>query len=226
MFPYLLFLTFKARSYCLLPIIIVLAYSSPLRLVFALGCFLYTCLHANQLRKYRLWGVWLFYLCLFPFFLWFFYKKITLPQELLGVGDLNVGWGTYFMFSCAFWAVLTMRKMGKTFFTGLLYWSLLLISLVSFVGAEDMPANDDAYSRIFCRQVFWAIPFIVAAFCFCLMEHGKSVFWHKIASGAGCLLCRFLHVSGQAHAASVSETASDGLFRPFFCRHAVFFETG
>lgn len=198
MFPYLLFLTFKARSYCLLPIIIVLAYSSPLRLVFVLGCFLYTCLHANQLRKYRLLGAWLFYLCLFPFFLWFFYKKITLPQELLGVGDLNAGWGTYFMFSCAFWAVLTMRKMGKTFFAGMLYWSLFLISLVSFVGTENMTASDDAYTGIFCRQVFWAIPFCVAAFCFCLMEDGKSVFRYRIASGAGCLFL-FLDWLGILH---------------------------
>lgn len=195
-FPYLLFLTLKPRSQYLLPIIIILAYSSPLQLVFCFGCFFYVLFHMNQLRRYGLVRVWGLYLCISPFFIWYFYQKTQLAQRLLGVGDLASGFGTYFMFASAFWAVLSIRRVGITFVKGLLCWSLFLVMFVSILGTEHEPLNEmENTARIFCRQVFWAIPFCAATFCFFILERRRKFAWLGFGAGLGCFVL-FLDIVG------------------------------
>lgn len=187
--PYLLFLTLRPKSQYLLPIIIILAYSSPLRLFFCTACFFYVLFHMNQLRRYGLFGVWWLYLCLSPFFIWYFYQKTQMVSYLVGVGDLASGFGTYFMFACAFWAVLCIRRMGTTFLKGLFYWSLFLVFLVSFVGVErDATMAEDAGKGLFTRQVFLAIPICAATFSYFILRKSRELRKIGLLAGLACLV--------------------------------------
>lgn len=187
--PYLLFLTLRPKSQYLLPIIIILAYSSPLRLFFCTACFLYVLFHSNQLRRYGLFGAWCLYLCLSPFFIWYFYQKTQMSRYLAGVGDLASGFGTYFMFACAFWSVLCIRRMGVTFLKGLFYWSLFLVLLMSFIAVErDASMVDDAGKSLFTRQLFLAIPVCAATFAYFILERRRELRRIGLLAGFACIV--------------------------------------
>lgn len=171
--PYVLYMVFKPRSIYLLPLIIILAYSSPLRIVFCAGCFLYVMFHITELRRYKLLGAWLFYLCLAPFFIWYFHARLKMPRFVGGVGELTSGFGTYFMMACAFWAAIGIKQLGRTFYSGILYWSLFQIVHMSLLGSgamDDTAAATRSGNILFCRQSFLSIAIVCGSWLYCLLN--------------------------------------------------------
>ena len=190
--PYVLYMVFKPRSIYLLPLIIILAYSSPLRMVFCTGCFLYVMCHFQDLRRYKLLVAWLLYLLLLPFFIWYFHAKLQIPRYVGGVGELTSGFGTYFMMACAFWAAISIRTLGRTFYNGILYWSIFQIVHMSLLGSgamDDTTAATRSGNILFCRQSFLSIALVAGFWVYCVLNRGMRQSKMAIISFFGvCLL--------------------------------------
>ena len=86
--PYLFFLAIRPKNEYLLPVILHTLYGSQQRAFFILGCFLYVLFHFPELRRYSLHWLYLFYMLLLPYFIWFFWQKLSMPRNVPGVGDI------------------------------------------------------------------------------------------------------------------------------------------
>ena len=190
--PYLFFLSIRPQSEYLLPVILHTLYGSQQRFFFVLGCFLYVLFHFKELRKYSLHWLYLFYMLLLPYFIWFFWQKLSMPQNVPGVGNLVGGLFSHFVFAIAFWSALVVKKTGRPFFRGMVIWSFFLLVVMSVIegGARiDIEGTSEFADRtFFSRLIFWAMPFLSASFIYCLCSKNHGYGLEKILSLLGCFL--------------------------------------
>ena len=200
--PYLFFLAICPRNEYLLPIILHCIYGSQHRFFLCLGAFIYVLFHFAQLRKYSLNWLYFFYMLLFPYFVWFFWQKLTMPRYVPGVGEMIGGLFAHLVFVMVFWAALVVKKTGRPFFRGMVLWAFSLLLLMSLVGGGasiGIEGTGDYSSRtVFSRHIFWAMPFLVATFVYCQFTSRKGDYLlEKLVSFVGCLIItlNFFHLT-------------------------------
>ena len=199
--PYLFFLAIRPKNEYLLPVILHTLYGSQQRAFFILACFLYVLFHFPELRRYSLHWLYLFYMLLLPYFIWFFWQKLSMPRNVPGVGDMVGGLFAHLLFSVAFWATLVVKKTGRPFFRGMVIWSFLLIVIMSVIGGGAMidieGTGEFADRTVFSRLIFWAMPFLSSSFIFCVFSKKHGYGLEKMLSSIGCffILLDFFHLT-------------------------------
>lgn len=195
--PYVIFLAVCPKPQYLLPVIIHIAYGSQQRYFFCMGCFLYVLFHFNDLYRYGLRLMFGFYLFIFPFFAWYFFQKFAGPRYVGGIGEVTGGIGEYFVFSTAFWGVLVVKKLNRTFFRGLLVFMLFLLAILSFAGAKDEDTGALITGvNMFSREVFFAMPLLVASVVYFFFRRRQGGMFEFMIAGIGTLIIclDFVHV--------------------------------
>lgn len=199
--PYLFYMAIRPKNEYLLPIILHCLYGSQQKFFLVLGCFLYVIVHFNELRRYSLHWMFLFYMLLLPYYLWFFWEKLHMPRYVAGVGEMIGGLFTHLVFVLAFWAALVVKKTGRPFFRGMVLWSFGLLVVMSFVGGGAMldieGTGEHASRTVFSRHIFWAMPFIASTFSYCLFSRRKDYTVEKVISFAGSaiIVLDFFHLT-------------------------------
>jgi len=190
--PYLFVLAIYPKNEYLLPVILHCLYGSQQKFFFCLGCFLYVLFHFAALRRYSLHWLYLFYMFLLPYFIWFFYQKLTMPRFVSGIGEVIGGLFAHTVFVVAFWATLVVKKTGRPFFRGMVIWALGLLLVMSFIGGGAMidieGTGEHASRTVFSNHIFWAMPFLVSAFTFCQFSRRSDYDVEKLLSLFGCLI--------------------------------------
>lgn len=185
--PYLLWLLFKGRSEYLLPLATHMMYGSQQRYVVAFGCFVYCIAHFNQLSRYKLQSVFFVYILIFPFFIWYTWKRYRLFGGGIGAGGTFNGLGYYLAFAPFFYSVLARIRITRETFLGSVYLSA---GYLLFVGIHVLT---------FSRFQVWAMNSMPIMFLWLfLSKKRKGLSFLFLLSFIGCIICAlgFLGVSG------------------------------
>ena len=159
--PFLMFMVFKGSPVYLLPLFVHFCYGRQQLYFIVLACFLYCLVNTHRISQKGLLLPWLLYWSLSPFFIWYTWERYRLFGGIFAVGGTLEGFGYYWSLAPFFWAAIVVKRLPKTFFDGLFWFSLAFFMVyavssylpVSFHHSRFL-ALAESYAPIY---VFWSL---------------------------------------------------------------------
>lgn len=159
--PFLMYMIFKGSPVYLLPLFVHFCYGRQQLYFIVFACFLYCLVNTHRITQKGLFFPWLLYLALSPFFIWYTWERYRLFGGIFAVGGTLEGFGYYWSLAPFFWAAIVVKRLPKTFFDGLFWFSFALFMV--YAVTSYLPASfrytrflmlAESYAPIY---VFWSL---------------------------------------------------------------------
>lgn len=191
--PYLVYLILRPRSEYLLPLIIHTFYGSQQQYMMLLACFVYVLTHIERIRLSRLLVPFCVYLLGLPFFVWYTFARYNAFGGGIGHGGTFEGLCYYFAFAPFFWAALTIKRIDRSTFHGLVYLSFWFV-LSGFIGVGKGVDGESPMFDTYSRFASWGGPFLFVLSLWSIREKIERKIKIISAIGAALFVLGFLHI--------------------------------